>query len=215
MVVASTATRKYRNMKARLRTHGGVANPRHSYGYVCGLRFAVCGLPCARIHRFHFVPLLPGRSTSASFGDRPRPAFTSRRLPDLTPSIGQSVSFSFWAKGDVSDTGNMLYALRFPDGTGNILSRDGGNHFFQNYLHARTWSQISFTSGVVQVGAKAAFLEINTAVGPLLSARQNAVLIDDISLAVAAAPVPAPETYAMLLAGLGCIGAIMRQRRAR
>jgi hypothetical protein len=125
------------------------------------------------------------------------------------------VSFSFWAKGDVSDTGNMLYALRFPDGTGNILSLDGGNHFFQNNLNTRTWSQISFTSGVVQVGAKAAFLEINTAVGPLLSARQNAVLIDDISLAVAAAPVPAPETYAMLLAGLGCIGAIMRQRRAR
>ena len=33
-------------MKARLRTHGGVANPRHSYGYVCGLRHA---LGCYRL----------------------------------------------------------------------------------------------------------------------------------------------------------------------
>ncbi|MBS0492367.1 MAG: hypothetical protein JSS31_00170 [Proteobacteria bacterium] len=28
-------------MKARLRTHGGVANPRDSYGYRCGLRLAL------------------------------------------------------------------------------------------------------------------------------------------------------------------------------
>jgi hypothetical protein len=41
----STATRKYRNMKARLRPHGGVANPRDSYGYRCGLRLALGANP--------------------------------------------------------------------------------------------------------------------------------------------------------------------------
>ena len=32
-------------MKARIRTHGGVANPRHIYGYVCGLRLALRANP--------------------------------------------------------------------------------------------------------------------------------------------------------------------------
>ena len=45
IMCASTATRKYRNMKARLRTHGGVANPRDSYGYRCGLRLALGANP--------------------------------------------------------------------------------------------------------------------------------------------------------------------------
>ena len=45
IMCASTATRKYRNMKARLRTHGGVANPRDSNGYRCGLRLALGANP--------------------------------------------------------------------------------------------------------------------------------------------------------------------------
>ena len=45
IMCASTATRKYRNMKARLRPHGGVANPRDSYGYRCGLRLALGANP--------------------------------------------------------------------------------------------------------------------------------------------------------------------------
>jgi hypothetical protein len=38
---ASTATRKYRNMKARLRTHGGVATLAKAYSLRCGLRLAL------------------------------------------------------------------------------------------------------------------------------------------------------------------------------
>ena len=39
---------------------------------------------------------------------------------------------------------------------------------------------------------------------------------DTIALSVnfQAAPVPEPETYAMLLAGLGLMGAVVRRRRA-
>src|SRR5262245_46077239 len=39
--VTGTATRKYRNMKTHLHLHGGVANPRHSFGHGCGLRIAL------------------------------------------------------------------------------------------------------------------------------------------------------------------------------
>ena len=55
---ASTATQKYRNMKARLRTHGGVATLAKAASLRRGLR-----LPWARSHHFHYVSLLPGYST--------------------------------------------------------------------------------------------------------------------------------------------------------
>src|SRR5665811_2287885 len=41
----STQTQKYRNMKARLRTHAVVANPRHSHSYVCALRLGLSANP--------------------------------------------------------------------------------------------------------------------------------------------------------------------------
>jgi hypothetical protein len=56
----STATRKFRNMKARLRPDGGVANPRNTARYCCGLRLALRPNPS-----LSFVPKLAGRSTRA------------------------------------------------------------------------------------------------------------------------------------------------------
>jgi hypothetical protein len=52
-------------MQARLCPQGGVANPRHGEA----MAVAVCTnevLPRSQIHRFHFVPLLPSRSTRAT-----------------------------------------------------------------------------------------------------------------------------------------------------
>ena len=69
-------------------------------------------------------------------------------------------------------------------------------------------------AAAIPVGTKALFLEMNTAVGPLLDGRFNAVKIDDVNLGLAVAAVPEPETYAMMLAGLAAIGAIMRRRRS-
>lgn len=137
-------------------------------------------------------------------------------LPALT--AGDHPTLSFWAKGDAGTTGNVLFALRFLDSTGAILY-SSANTFFQNSINTSTWSNITFAAGAVPAGAKAAFLEINTAVGPLLDGRSNAVLIDDISLNVAGAaippvnPVPEPGTYALMLGGLVAIGWIVRRRR--
>ncbi len=127
-------------------------------------------------------------------------------------NIGTAPMLSFWAKGDAGTTGNVLYALRYLDGTGTILSGNGGNHFFQSSINSTSWSEIIFQAAVIPVGTVAMFLEMNSAVGPLLDGRPNAVLIDDIRLGVLAA-VPEPETYAMMLAGLGLVGVIARRRR--
>ena len=136
-------------------------------------------------------------------------------LPALTAAnVGNTPMLSFWAKGDVSTTGNVLFAVRYLDNIGNILNGNGGNHFFQNQINTSTWSQISFQLNAIPVGTKALFLEMNTAVGPLLDGRSNAVFIDDISVSGLTAPVPEPETYALMLAGLAAVGAMVRRRQS-
>lgn len=134
-------------------------------------------------------------------------------------TVGDTPVLSFWSKGDVSTTGNVGFALRFLDGTGGILY-NSGNQQFQGSINTSTWSKITFAAAAVPAGAVAAFLEINTAVGPLLDGRANAVLIDDINLQVAGAvapppvaAVPEPGTYALMFAGLGGIAVVVRRRR--
>lgn len=128
-------------------------------------------------------------------------------------NIGSSPTLSFWAKGDVSETGNILFSLRYLGANGGILGTSG-NVFFQNSLSTSNWTEITYQGGAIPAGTVALFLEMNTAVGPLLSTRQNAVYIDDINLSVMTAAVPEPQTYALMLAGLGLVGAIARRRRA-
>jgi hypothetical protein len=125
-------------------------------------------------------------------------------------NVGDTPMLTFWAKGDVSTTGNVLFSLRYLDGIGNILA-NSGNVFFQNQINTTTWSQITFQGAAIPVGTRAVFLEMNTAVGPLLDGRINAVFIDDINLGLTVA-VPEPGTYALLLAGLAVVGGIARRR---
>jgi hypothetical protein len=127
-------------------------------------------------------------------------------------NVGDAPLLTFWAKGDVSTTGNVLFSLRYLDAIGNILT-NSGNQFFQNSINPTTWSQISFQAAAIPAGTKAVFLEMNTAVGPLLDGRPNAVNIDDINLALTVAAVPEPGTYALLMAGLGAVGLMARRRR--
>jgi hypothetical protein len=132
-------------------------------------------------------------------------------LPALT--VGDTPVLSFWAKGTAGTTGNVLFALRYLDGVGNILY-SSMNQFFQGAINTSAYTQITFNGGAVPVGATAAFIEFSQAIGPINGTDLLAgkVLIDDINLQVAT-PVPEPETNAMMLAGLGVIGFIVRRRR--
>jgi hypothetical protein len=107
-------------------------------------------------------------------------------LPPLLP--GDAPVLTFWAKGDVGVTGNILVSLRYLDINGLIVY-NSGNQFFQSAIHTATWTQITFAAPVVPPTAYAAFLELNTAVGPILDNRPNAVLVDDLELTVSG-PVP-------------------------
>lgn len=135
-------------------------------------------------------------------------------LPELTvDNEGDTPMLSFYAKGDVSTTGNVLFSWRYLAGNGAILGTSG-NVFFQNQINTNSWSQITFQGSAIPTGTKAMLLEMNTAVGPLLDGRVNAVYIDDISVSGLTAPVPEPETYALMLAGLAGVAVMVRRRRA-
>ena len=102
--------------------------------------------------------------------------------PDLT--VGTSPTLTFWAKGTAGGTGNVLFALRYLDGNGNI-KLNSGNRFFQALINPTTWTKITYTLGVVPVGATAAFIEFSQAIGPIDGSNPaGVVLIDDLSLQV-------------------------------
>lgn len=130
--------------------------------------------------------------------------------PLTSLNVGETPMLSFWAKGDASTTGNALFSLRYLDGIGNILG-NSGNIFFHTQINPTTFTQIMFQGAAIPAGTLALFLEMNTAVGPLLDNRPNSIFVDDISFQIT--PIPEPGTYALLLAGLGIVGATAARRR--
>jgi hypothetical protein len=137
----------------------------------------------------------------------------SAGLPLLTAAnVGDTPWLSFWVKGDVSPTGNAKFSVSYL-GAGDVVLYDSGlQHFMVGNVQA-DWTQISFQAAAIPAGTQAVRFFINTAVGPLLDDRSNAIYIDDVQLALTTAPVPEPETYALLLAGLGIVAASARRRR--
>jgi hypothetical protein len=107
--------------------------------------------------------------------------------PALT--VGSSPTLSFWAKGTAGATGNVLFALRYLDGVGNIKA-NSMNQFFQGQINPNTWTRITFNLGPVPAGSVAAFIEFAQNIGPIGTgpAGENwfagDVLIDDLSLRV-------------------------------
>ena len=128
---------------------------------------------------------------------------------------GTSPTFSFWAKGQTGTTGNLTWALRYLDGTGNILAGTTGQTL--NSVNPSTWTQFA-TTLAIPTNTVGVFFETTFAIGPVGVVNGQVFtgggfLIDDISLQSTVTAVPEPESYALLLAGLGAIVYQIRRRR--
>lgn len=133
-------------------------------------------------------------------------------MPPLgAANVGDRPWLSFWAKGDAGQEGNAFVKLQYFGSSGNLLALE---QQFQSQINPSSWSLVSFQAAAIPVGTTAVFLEIGTAVGPLLGGRPNAVLVDDLSLTLTTAAVPEPGSHALLLAGLATLVAVARRRHA-
>lgn len=108
-----------------------------------------------------------------------------------------------------------------PSGFSLVYSTDGGSSFtsFGSYTVAQvTWSSGSTASGSsysFDLSALSALDNKSSVVLRLVNSSTVATggtnRIDNVTVAMA--PVPEPETYALMLAGLGAIGLMARRRR--
>jgi hypothetical protein len=185
-------------------------------GFADGWRVAPTGNPALLSNDAHtgshsiLLTVPAGFGASTLFQD----SFGHGNLPPLgAANVGDAPLLSFWTKGDVSPTGNVMFSLAYMSASNQRLY-ESGNQFFHSKLKVDGWTQITFQGAAIPVGTTSLFLEINTAVGPLEGGRINAVYVDDLQFALTTAPVPEPESYALLIAGLAVVGAVARRRRA-
>jgi hypothetical protein len=118
-------------------------------------------------------------------------------------------------------------ALNNWGGTGELSLLGGGTFSFQN-LWLKGWygdiNSVSVTGylGGNEVGSVSGSLSNGwgnyvgnfSSIDKLAIVTSGIFLVDDISVNSTMAPVPEPETYAMLMAGLGLLGAVTRRRKS-
>jgi hypothetical protein len=111
------------HIKPRLHIHGCVANPRDSVAIA-----AVCALPWARIHRFHFMQLFAGQDTSAlatrvgvGCGDSP---YRPRTAPQMGRHLSASASLVFSASEGRRKAWNFFSESWGDQVQGTVLSAD-------------------------------------------------------------------------------------------
>ena len=121
----------------------------------------------------------------------------SMMFQDIATTIGGKYDVSFWymPRPGVSAASNVIN-YSFGSGAGSINSVVNAS---------RTWEMVSF-----QVLATTSFTRLSFAADGAKDTLGG--FVDNVSVMQA---VPEPENYAMLLAGLGLMGSIVRRRKSR
>lgn len=125
------------------------------------------------------------------------------------------------------DTGTVSGLFVGYNGYSSPASFSDGTAFsFLSVYVTRAWSagSVTFTGYLGGVQTQQSVISATTS-GPVFAtfnwgnvdkvtfASDSQAVIDNLTVGAMAAPVPEPETYAMLLAGLGLMGAVARRRK--
>jgi hypothetical protein len=139
--------------------------------------------------------------------DLPTAALLSQLSTDFADETGGS-TFSFVGKSD--DANGGPFTLN-PEATSGVLSFDTplSGFFAVSLKAANAFSVYLFNGGTTGIDS----LSFSTLATSL---NQNGMPqgLSHASLFTVTPPIPEPETYAMMLAGLGALGTILRRRRA-
>ncbi len=133
-----------------------------------------------------------------------------------TNTATDTITFNTFSGGVVGVGGNFFgstVAGTFTSGNISVIATDASGSSSQTILAATTGSFLGFVSNGPMTSLTVCVLQ--TTSGVCGSAVSGFIwpTVDNLVLASAAAPVPEPQTYAMLLAGLGFVGFMARRRR--
>ncbi len=186
--------------------------------------FATLALATASLHAVADTVLAPGATWEYTFTDPTAGAWTTTTggwsmgaAPFGNTSGGDFGYATYWpASGSTADD---LWIRRTVDFTGFDISTahwdlgvDNGYKLYVNGTLLSAHNAEGFTSRWEYGGGFGATLHSGVNfVALALEDHGGATAFD---MRITAAPVPEPETYAMMLAGLGVMGAVARRRKA-
>lgn len=132
----------------------------------------------------------------------------------LPVTAGQLVTFSVDLRASIpGETGGVVYGPKLfselaGGGVSGTLAINNGNPLWE--LSDGQWHHYTMTGNLGFDVSGGVSLEINVANGATGSLLTSTVWVDNASITA----VPEPETYALMLAGLVGVGAMVRRRRA-
>lgn len=130
------------------------------------------------------------------------------------PGTNRSAYFSQVLTTTPGQTYNLSFSLTNNGGPINEVSAHWGN---SQVFDLKNWSATqAYQAGTLYNDyTVTGLVATGTSIILTFNARQDPIVMGIDNISVVAAPVPEPETYAMLLAGFGLIGAAVKRRKAK
>ncbi len=138
----------------------------------------------------------------------PTNGFIGSNFQDEDGPTAGTLSFRF-LNGPVRTVGALFNVFQVPGATSapsfTITALDSNSNILESYIVSADTSDLSVNEGVFYGIAR------TTADISRFTVTDGSLVVDDLRFAVA--PIPEPGEYAMMLAGLGMLGLMMRRRR--